>query len=84
MTIKKLAEYLDVWLSSETIGFNELFFRLLASLPGGERLEELGYQPFGSGLGWLEVGLIQRTLETVQDAEDVRELIDALLEAGEE
>ena len=70
-----LAE-LEAWLPSETPEFVELVGRLLASLPGGEELEELGYEPLP--VGWKEAELLGRLLVALQDGADVREAVRVL------
>ncbi len=54
----------------------ELFLRVLASLPGGERAEELGFAPLT--IGWREVALLGRWLSAVESAEDVQYIIAEL------
>lgn len=74
-----VAEELKSWLPSESDGFRELFFRLLASLPGGEELEELGYEPFKPYLGWKEIELIANTFHVLDGPRDVEWLVKELL-----
>jgi hypothetical protein len=74
--LREVLEELEVWLSSETPGFVELVARLLASLPGGEELEDMGYEPFP--VGWKEAELLGKLLLTLQDSGDVAEAVRVL------
>jgi len=76
LELERLAEELDAWLPSESEEFTTLFFRLLASLPGGELAEEAGYRPLP--VGWKEAELLAKTLATLQDASDVAYLVGRL------
>lgn len=78
--MQKLFEELSAWLPSEPREFNELFLRLLASLPGGDYLEDIGYEPFP--IGWKEAELIAKTLLAIQSSGDVAWLINRLIEEG--
>lgn len=78
--LQELYNELLAWLPSEPEGFRELFFRLLASLPGGEYLEDIGYEPFP--IGWKEAELIAKTLLAIQSSGDVAWLINRLIEEG--
>jgi hypothetical protein len=53
-------------------------FRILASLPGGDELEDAGYEPFDQ-IGWHEADLLARTIDAVNDKRDVEELVEGLL-----
>lgn len=78
--LQELYDELLAWLPSETEEFRELFFRLLTSLPGGEYLEDIGYEPFP--IGWKEAELIAKTLQNMQSTGDVAKLIHVLTEEG--
>jgi len=78
--MQKLVDELVSWLPSEAQEFNELFLRLLASLPGGDYLEDIGYEPFP--IGWKEAELIAKTLLAIQSSGDVAWLINRLIEEG--
>jgi hypothetical protein len=54
-----------------------LLFRILASLPGGEELEDIGFEPFG--IGFHEADQLQRVIAAIQDKRDVEELVAGLL-----
>jgi hypothetical protein len=59
-----------------------LLFRILASLPGGDRLEDMGYEPFN--LGWHEADQIARVLDAIEDKRDVEDLVEGLLDDDED
>lgn len=83
--IVDLIEELKSWLPNYDHGPNELptlLWRLLASMPGGEQAEDMGYEPFN--LGWKEIELLGDTLTAVQDKRDVEDLIQGLLGDEEE
>jgi hypothetical protein len=76
---------LQSWLPNYDRGDDEypmLLFRILASLPGGDRLEDLGYEPFN--LGWHEADQLARVIDAVEDKRDVEELVDGLLDDDED
>ncbi len=80
MTVRKqirdiIAE-LWSWLPNYDRGADQyptLLFRVLASLPGGDELEEIGYEPFN--LGWLA-----RVLDAIETKRDVEDLVEGLLD----
>lgn len=81
--VREAAEEMDSWLDSETKEYVELVFRMLASLPGGERLEDLGYEAYDF-LGWKEVDLLATLLNAIQGKQDVEEVVDYLLREMDE
>lgn len=71
---------LQSWLPNFDRGereFPSLLFRVLASLPGGDRLEDLGFEPFN--LGWMEADLLARVIDAIESKQDVEDLVDGLL-----
>lgn len=83
--IQELIEELRSWLPNFDHGPNDyptLLWRILASVPGGDRAEDMGYEPFN--LGWHEFDQLGRVLVAVQDKRDVEDLIAGLLEEEEE
>jgi hypothetical protein len=80
--IKEDIEDLHEWMKSEDPKFNELVFRILASLPGGERAEDLGYEPLP--LGWKEIELVEQLLRSIETDKDVEEITDYLIGEDEE
>jgi len=84
--IKDLIEELRSWLPNyDSRGQNDypvLLFRILASLPGGDELEDMGYETFQ--LGWHEADQLGRVLETIQDKSDVEDLVSGLVREEEE
>ena len=63
------------WWDSETREFGEFVLRLLATLPGGEEAEDMGYEPFGNFMGWQEMKMITEMLEKIEHKDDVAQLI---------
>lgn len=74
---------LESWIGSESDEFWTLVFRLLASLPGGDEAEEVGYEPFPY-IGWKEIELITEMLDKIQGARDVEQLVSELISWGRE
>jgi hypothetical protein len=83
--IADLIGELQSWLPNYDHGpenFPTLFWRILASVPGGDRAADMGYETFN--LGWKEVELLGSTLEAIQDTRDVEDLINGLVDEEEE
>jgi hypothetical protein len=79
--IRELVAELDSWLANYDDGpedYPTLLFRLLASLPGGDRLEDIGYETFN--IGWHEADQLARVLDAIEDKRDVEDLVDGLLD----
>lgn len=84
--IQDLIAELRSWLPNYDHGpdsFPTTFYRILASLPGGDELEDMGYEPMG-GIGWHEADLLGRVLEGIQDKRDVEDLVKGLMSEEEE
>jgi hypothetical protein len=74
------------WLPNYDHGPNDYpttVFRLLASVPGGEELEDMGFEPLG-GIGWHELDQLGRMIAAIQDKQDVEELVRGLMSEEEE
>ncbi len=83
--IADLIEELKSWLPNYDHGptdYPTLLWRILASLPGGDRAEDMGYETFQ--LGWQEVTQLGDVLAAIQDQRDVSDLIDGLVGDEEE
>ncbi len=85
--IAELIEELRSWLPNYDHGpdsFPNTFYRIIASLPGGEELEDIGYEPM-PGIGWHEADLLGRVLVEIQGKHDVEDLVAGLIrdEEGE-
>ena len=79
--IADIASELQSWLPNYNRSDDEyptLVFRILASLPGGDRLENMGYAPFN--IGWHEADQLARVLDAVETKRDVQDLVDLLLD----
>jgi hypothetical protein len=79
--VKAVVEELQAWLPSETEDFQRLVMKILVSLPGGERLDD---RVAPLSVGWKEVELIGKLCNVLQDAQDVRDVVDALYPEEEE
>lgn len=83
--IAELIEELKSWLPNYDHGpedYPTLLWRILASAPGGDRAEDMGYEPFQ--LGWHEIDQLGRVLVAIQDKRDVEDLINGLIGEEEE
>lgn len=85
--IAELIGELKSWLPNYDHGPNDyptLLWRILASAPGGDEAEDMGYEPFQ--LGWQEISQLGDVLAAIQDKQDVEDLIAGLVadEEGEE
>jgi hypothetical protein len=73
--LTNVLDRLEVWLPSEPEGFVELVGRVLASLPGGDRLDGL----FESlPIGWNEANLLGQLLLALESERDVRTAVERL------
>jgi len=87
--VQAIADELASWLPNYDHGpgsFPELVWRLLASIPGGEQAEDMGYEPLGGegGLGWKEVELLGDMLNAIQDKTDAEDLVELLMAEDDE
>ena len=83
--VREIADELLSWLPNFDHGpreFPTLMFQILASLPGGDELEDLGYATYN--LGWAEADLLARTIDAVETKGDVEDLVAALLDEVED
>lgn len=83
--IQELIEELKSWLPNYDHGpkdYPTLLWRILASAPGGDRAEDMGYETFN--LGWQEISQLGEVLEAIQDKRDVEDLIQGLIGEPEE
>ena len=83
--IQALIGELRSWLPNYDHGpedYPTLLWRILASIPGGDRAEDMGYEPFN--IAWHEADQLGRVLEAIQDKQDVEDLINGLIDEGEE
>lgn len=82
--IRDMIAELQSWLPNYDRGPEEyptLLLRVLASLPGGDQLEDIGYEPWN--LGWHEADQLARVLDAIEDKRDVEDLIAGLLDEDE-
>ena len=59
--------------------FPNMVLNVLAALPGGDVLSDMGYDKFESTLGWKEVELLGNMLNAIQNKTDVELLAAALI-----
>ena len=84
--IADLIEELRSWLPNYDHGpdsFPNTFYRIIASLPGGDELEDMGYEAL-PGVGWHEADLLGRVLVEIQGKHDVEDLVAGLVNEEEE
>lgn len=83
--IQEIIEELRSWLPNYDHGaadYPTLLYRILASAPGGDELEDIGYEPFN--LGWQELDQLGDVLKAIQDKRDVEDIVAALIHDPEE
>ncbi len=83
--IQEMIDELKSWLPNYDHGpedYPTLVWRLLASAPGGDQAEDMGYEPFN--ISWQEIEQLGKLLEVIQDKRDVEDLVAGLLEDEEE
>ena len=83
--IAELIEELRSWLPNYDHGpdsFPNTFYRIIASLPGGDELEDMGYEAL-PGVGWHEADLLGRVLVEIQGKHDVEDLVAGLVHEEE-
>jgi len=66
------------WWGNVTKEYQELVLKILASVPGGEVLEDVGYEPFPY-LGWQEFAMIGEMMDKIEDKQDVETVIKKLV-----
>jgi len=84
--IKKIINELKSWLPNYDHGptdYPTILLRLIAALPGGDALEDAGYEPLGN-IGWHEADQLGRVLTAIQDKQDVEDIARELLSDNEE
>lgn len=78
--IQDQIDELSSWLPNFDHGpedFPTLLWRILASMPGGDQAEDMGYKPFN--LGWKEADMLGKMLEAIEDKQDVEDLVEGLM-----
>lgn len=80
--IEELRSWLPNYDSKSPNDYPILLFRILASMPGGDELEDMGYETFN--LGWHEMDQLARVLDAIQDKYDVEDLVHGLTYEEEE
>lgn len=80
--LKEMAENLVYWLNDEPRETADLFLNIIAAMPGGEVLRDLGYDKFR--LFWAEVELLEDMLKTIETQKDVEELAKYIIDSKDE
>lgn len=80
--IEELRSWLPNYDARSPNDYPVLLFRILASLPGGDELEDMGYETFQ--LGWHEADQLARVIDAIQDKRDVEDLVRGLVYGEEE
>ena len=78
--VRDIIEELRSWLPNYDSGPNEyptFLFRILASLPGGDELEDMGYETFN--IAWHEADQLARAIDAIESKDDVEDLVDGIL-----
>lgn len=78
---EELKNWMEQWAEAPDWSFPHFVYRILAALPGSDRLEGLVDDP--APIGWKEADLIGRLLVEIQDADDVRDVVEFLLGSEE-
>ena len=85
--VKENFEELAHWFSSmrqgAVDGSMQIIGRLLASVPGGDEFEDLGFEPY-DWMGWKEFELITDALQSIQGSDDVEEAAAILFATDDE
>ncbi len=79
--VRDILSELRSWLPNYDRGeleYPTLLFRVLASLPGGDELEDLGFEAFN--ISWHEAEQLGRVLDAIETKLDVEDLVDGLLD----
>ena len=78
--IQDMIEELRSWLPNydHNTEYVQLIWRILATLPGGDRAEDMDFKPI-DGMGWHEADLLGRMLEAIDGKDDVEDLVDGLM-----
>ena len=61
----------------------EIFARMMASLPGGDEFEDVGYEGY-AGMGWKEYEELTELLQEVDSKQDVQDLAEFFLSPDDE
>jgi hypothetical protein len=83
--IRDMIAELQSWLPNYDRGekeYPQLLFRVLASLPGGDEMADVGYE--GWNLGWQEMNQLADVLTAIESKTDVEDICSALLNEGRE
>jgi hypothetical protein len=84
---KKVRDAVDSllsWMENTDREHNQGVLRLIASFPGAEELEDVGYKPSVPLMGWKEFSEISELMDAIESDSDVEYLVDRILHEGDE
>ena len=76
--VRDAVESLLDWMQNTSRQHNEGVLRLIASFPGGEELEDMGYEPSIPQMGWREFQEIQEVMDVIEGKSDVEYLVERI------
>ena len=82
--VRDAVESLLDWMSNTDRKHNEGVLRLIASFPGAEELEDMGYEPSIPLMGWREFQEIQGVMDAIDGKDDVEYLVWQIMREGDE
>jgi hypothetical protein len=72
------------WMTNTERAHNEGVLRLIASFPGAEELEDMGYKPSIPMMGWREFQEIQGVMDVIESTDDVEYLVEQIMRDGDD
>jgi hypothetical protein len=82
--VRELRNWLPEYTGSRELrGYPELIGRILASVPGGDRAEDMGFEPFPF-ISWKELDMLGNLIHAIQDSGDVEYAVYQLFESEDE
>lgn len=63
--------------------YPKIIFRILASMPGGDEMEDVGYEPIG-GMGWKELDMLGQLIDAIETKDDVEYAVRSFLSDDED
>jgi hypothetical protein len=82
--VRAAVDSLLSWMTNTERSHNEGVLRLIASFPGAEELEDMGYKPSIPMMGWREFQEIQGVMDVIEGKSDVEYLVERILHEGDE
>lgn len=85
--VEKAVEQWNRWMPDynwdQRVELMEIVGRLLSSLSGGDRFEDMGYEPYDA-INWRELEMVVSVLSAVHDKRDVEYTAELLFEDDED